>query len=176
MRRNELARLDRADVDFSRKTTMIRSGKGRKDRVVPLGIRATQWLVWYLTNARPQLKKEDNSDRLFLSKSGRPMSAGVLGNLVRDYVRISGVAMGGGCHLFRHTMATLMLENGADIRYVQSMLGHARLSTTEIYTHVAIPKLTEVHQRCHPACMPSPEPRVETGPAPICPILPDWQI
>jgi integrase/recombinase XerD len=73
---------------------------------------------------------------------------------VRTYIEKSGVNKQGRCHLFRHTMATLMLENGADIRYIQQMLGHARLSTTEIYTHVSILKLQQVHALTHPARMP----------------------
>ena len=79
----------------------------------------------------------------------------MLGNLVRDYVKRSGVNKSGCCHLFRHAMATLMLENGADLRYVQQMLGHARLNTTEIYTHVNIQKLIEVHRLTHPAKLPA---------------------
>ena len=75
------------------------------------------------------------------------------------------MAKTGSCHLFRHTMATLMLENGADLRYVQQMLGHARLNTTEIYTHVNIQKLIEVHRQSHPAKLPQPEP----APAPSSP-------
>ena len=80
----------------------------------------------------------------------------MLGNLVRGYVTRSGVNKSGSCHLFRHAMATLMLENGADLRYVQQMLGHARLDTTEIYTHVNIQKLIEVHRLTHPAKLPDP--------------------
>jgi len=78
----------------------------------------------------------------------------VLGHVVHDYVQASGIAKNGSCHLFRHAMATLMLENGADLRYVQQMLGHARLNTTEIYTNVNIQKLIEVHRLTHPAKLP----------------------
>jgi integrase/recombinase XerD len=69
---------------------------------------------------------------------------------VRDYVIAAAIGKAGGCHLFRHTMATLMLEHGADIRFIQEMLGHARLDTTEIYTHVSIRKLKEIHEATHP--------------------------
>ena len=71
--------------------------------------------------------------------------------MVRDYINAAEIGKSGSCHLFRHTMATLMLENGADIRFIQAMLGHARLETTQIYTQVSITKLKEIHTATHPA-------------------------
>ena len=81
--------------------------------------------------------------------------------LVREAVDAAETGKRGACHLFRHTMATLMLENGADVRYIQQQLGHAELSTTQIYTQVSIRMLKEVHTRTHPAATLSPEARAE---------------
>ena len=151
IRRRELGRLELADIDRERKTLMIRSGKGRKDRVVPIHTRALGWIDQYLARSRPELLLNQRSRVLFVTKTGRPMHPNQLSMLVRRYVERAGIAKPGGCHLFRHSAATLMLEGDADIRYIQAMLGHASLNTTEIYTHVSIQKLCEVHARTHPA-------------------------
>ncbi|MBM3273331.1 hypothetical protein FJY94_08880, partial [Candidatus Kaiserbacteria bacterium] len=91
--------------------------------------------------------------------------------IVRAYLRGAGVAKPGACHLFRHTAATLMLEGGADVRYIQALLGHTRLSTTQIYTHVSITKLREVHERTHPARL-FREPGSPLGAEPACTAAP----
>jgi integrase/recombinase XerD len=88
---------------------------------------------------------------LFLTNAGDPLKTSYLTRAVREYIEAAGVKIDGSCHIFRHSMATLMLENGADIRFIQEMLGHARLSTTQIYTKVSIEKLKEVHRNTHPA-------------------------
>ena len=154
MRRKELTGLRLYDLDLERGTVMIREGKGKKDRLLPIGARAAAWLNKYLEEARPKLIVQRDEREVFLCVSGRGLTPGVLGHVVHDYVKASGIAKNGSCHLFRHAMATLMLENGADLRYVQQMLGHARLTTTEIYTHVNIQKLVEVHRLTHPAKLP----------------------
>ena len=154
MRCKELVGLRLYDLDLGRGTVMIREGKGKKDRLLPLGERAAAWLNKYLEEARPKLIVEPDEREVFLCVSGRGLTPGVLGNLVHDHVQRSGIGKAGSCHIFRHAMATLMLENGADLRYVQQMLGHARLNTTEIYTHVNIQKLIEVHSQTHPAKLP----------------------
>ena len=105
----------------------------------------------YLTDTRPELATGSDEGHLFLSKLGQALGKGSLTSLVRKYVDKAKVNKSGSCHLFRHTMATLMLENGADIRYIQAMLGHVDLSTTEIYTQVSIKKLKEIHTLTHPA-------------------------
>jgi integrase/recombinase XerD len=87
---------------------------------------------------------------LFLTQYGEPFHPDALSYLARDYIAQANLGKSGSCHTFRHTMATLMLEGGADIRYIQQMLGHAELSTTEIYTHVAIRKLQQIHAATHP--------------------------
>lgn len=157
MRRKELTGLCLYDLDLERGTVMIREGKGKKDRLLPIGARAAAWLNKYLEDARPKLVVEPDEREVFLSVSGGGLTPGVLGNLVHHYVKQSAIGKVGSCHLFRHAMATLMLENGADLRYVQQMLGHARLNTTEIYTHVNIQKLIEVHRQSHPAKLPTVE-------------------
>src|SRR5215210_3276069 len=93
---------------------------------------------------------EPDEGILFLTSMGEAFTPNRLTQLVRRYVRAAEIGKRGSCHLFRHTMATLMLENGADVRYVQEMLGHTKLSTTQIYTHIAIRKLKEIHAATHP--------------------------
>ena len=155
IRRKELASLKLYDIDLERETVLVRQGKGNKDRLLPMGQRACAWVRKYIEDARGDIVIEPDGRDLFLCNSGTAMTPAILGNLVRGYVKKSGIAKSGSCHLFRHAMATLMLENGADIRYVQEMLGHARLNTTEIYTRVNIQKLMEVHRLTHPAKLPN---------------------
>lgn len=150
LRRMELPALKRYDVDLNRRLAFVREGKGRKDRVVPLGERAAAWLDRYLAEARPQLQAVE-TDALFVSDYGEPISPAWLAEKVKRYMQFAGIERPGATHLFRHACATHMLENGADIRYIQEMLGHAQLATTEIYTHVAIDKLQQIHAATHPA-------------------------
>ncbi|HKP94559.1 MAG TPA: site-specific tyrosine recombinase XerC [Fibrobacteria bacterium] len=153
IRRSECVNLKVYDLDLLNHTVFIRQGKGKKDRMVPIGARAVLWLQKYLTEVRPELVREPDSQYLFLTPAGEFLAPDYLTERVRFYVHKSGIGKEGSCHLFRHTMATLMLEGGADVRYVQAMLGHSQLSTTEIYTHVSIRKLKDVHERTHPARM-----------------------
>jgi len=156
IRRKEIIGLSLADVDRPRRTLLIRQGKGKQDRVVPCGERALGWLDRYLAQARPQLLIDASEDRLFLSRRGLPLKANHLTALIRGYVRESGVGKSASCHGFRHATATLMLDGGADVRYVQALLGHAQLSTTQVYTQVSIAKLREVHDATHPASRQDP--------------------
>ena len=107
----------------------------------------------YLSEVRPQLLVDANDITLFLTDRGQPFLHNRLSDLVKGYLERSGIEKPGVCHLFRHTMATLMLDNGADLRFIQVMLGHSRIETTTIYTQVAIKKLKEVYERTHPAKM-----------------------
>jgi integrase/recombinase XerD len=151
LRKGELMRLALGEIDTERGTVLVRQGKGRKDRLVPLGERAAAWVQRYLLEVRPQLLVAD-TQTIFLSDWGEPWESDRLFRVVRGYLRIAGIE-GGNCHAFRHACATHMLEGGADIRHIQRMLGHSQLNTTEIYTHVAIGQLKAVHALTHPAKM-----------------------
>ncbi|MDJ0766609.1 MAG: site-specific tyrosine recombinase XerC [Myxococcota bacterium] len=151
MRRMELVTLNVYDLDEERGTLMVRQGKNKKDRMIPIGDRAIAWLRKYLSEVRPQLCTPADDSALFLTRIGEPFSRQGLSRLVRAYVTQADIGKTGSCHLFRHTMATLMLENGADVRFIQQMLGHADLSTTQIYTQVSIRQLKQIHEATHPA-------------------------
>jgi len=150
IRRKELVALTIFGLDQDRGTLMVRQGKGKKDRVVPIGERAQLWVDKYLREVRPQLAMEPDEGVLFLSGEGTALTPGSLSDRVRDYVDAAGIGKKGSCHLFRHTMATLMLEGGADIRFIQQMLGHENLASTQLYTQVSIRKLKEIHTATHP--------------------------
>jgi integrase/recombinase XerD len=157
IRRMELIRLKLFDLDAERGTLLVRQGKGKKDRFVPIGERAIAWAQKYIREARPQLAADPDDGTLFLTNTGEEINRDHLTGMVRGYVDRAKIGKTGACHLFRHTMATLMLEGGADIRYIQQMLGHAELSTTEIYTHVSIRMLKQVHTATHPAASLGPD-------------------
>lgn len=149
MRRMELVELELDDVDLEERTAMIRGGKGDRDRIVPIGRQAAVWVGRYLAGARAEFDSR-GSRTLFLTDYGEPFRKNRLGDMVRRHVVGSGVRGGGACHLFRHACATHMLECGADIRYIQAILGHADLATTQVYTHVSVARLKEVHARTSP--------------------------
>ncbi|MEJ2420033.1 MAG: site-specific tyrosine recombinase XerC [Exilibacterium sp.] len=159
LRRMELAKLTLYDIDSARQTLLVREGKGRKDRLLPIGERALAWVDRYRREARAQLVINPRDDTLFLTDYGEPWVNNRLTELVKkylyhagiEYLQGAGVEKTGSCHLFRHAMATHMLDNGADIRFIQAMLGHSDLSTTQIYTQVSIEKLREIHTATHPA-------------------------
>ena len=157
IRRMEVIGLGLFDLDVERGTIMVRQGKGKKDRMIPIGERAVAWIEKYVTEVRPGLVVEPDEGTLFLTNTGDPFTPNRLTQLVRNYVDAAEIGKRGACHLFRHTMATIMLENGADIRFIQEMLGHAELSTTQIYTQVSIKKLKEIHTATHPSARVSRE-------------------
>jgi integrase/recombinase XerD len=129
----------------------VRQGKWGKDRVVPLGARAGAWIARYLADVRPRLLLDAREQTLFLTGYGGALNPDVLSRNVSDWMLAAGLAKRGSCHLLRHTCATHMLEGGADIRFIQQLLGHEKLETTAIYTEVSILQLLEVHTRCHPS-------------------------
>jgi integrase/recombinase XerD len=151
LRRAELCRLQMPDVSPERGTLTVRQGKGKKDRVVPLGARAALWIARYLAEARPRLALDAREHALFLTGYGGPFNPDVLSRMVSAWLKAAGFTRKGSCHLLRHTCATHMHDGGADIRFIQQQLGHARLDTTAIYTEVSIRQLLDVHARCHPA-------------------------
>lgn len=152
VRRSELARMDITDVDFAAGTIFVREGKGQKDRVVPVGARALSWVQKYLNDVRPALLAGRIDDgALFLNVQGTRLGVEMVTETVTTARKKAGVEKQGSAHMLRHTAATLMLENGADVRYVQELLGHEELTSTQRYTHVAIRKLKEVHEKTHPA-------------------------
>ena len=149
LRRSEITRLDVEDLDLKRSVLRV-FGKGGKTRVVPIGEQAAHWLGQYLEQSRPRLELSINEKALFLSGYGERLSPGYVGNWVTRTLKKAKVSKSGSCHLLRHSCATHMHENGADIRVIQQLLGHARLDTTQIYTEVSIVQLQEVHARTHP--------------------------
>ena len=152
MRRGELVELDLNDLDLERGTVRIRHGKGQKERVVPIGARAGRWVESYLAKARPgMLRCWGQQPGVFITLNGRRLAPSHVSDMVRRYVRQAGITKQGSCHLFRHSAATQMMENGADVRVLQTLLGHGDLTATEVYTHVTINRLLEVHRRTHPA-------------------------
>lgn len=152
IRRTEMARLKVGDLNREKRILWVRQGKGRKDRVVPAGQRALGWVEKYIEDVRPLLAADPAEQALFLTGYGQAFSEDVLGRRVHDYIVKAGAAREmAGAHLLRHTCATHMLEGGADIRFIQQLLGHEKLETTAIYTEVNIDQLQAVHARTHPA-------------------------
>ncbi len=156
LRRAELAKLKLKDIDLSRGMLFVRSGKGGKDRCIPLGERALAWVEIYITQSREKLLSyrekhslEGEVEELFINRYGEAFKIGGVATVIKYYIKLAEIPEG-SCHMFRHTMATLMLENGADIRYIQQMLGHSNLTTTQVYTKVSDRMLQQVHSRTHP--------------------------
>jgi len=151
MRRGELTSLEITDLNRERGTLQIRQGKGRKDRVVPAGGRALAWLEKYLDHSRPKLVLDGSVRSLFLTSYGEGFNPDVISRMVTAWIKAAGIERVGSCHLLRHSCATHMLEGGADIRFIQQLLGHAKLETTAIYTEVSIEQLKAVHAKTHPS-------------------------
>jgi len=150
LRRTELTRLDVGDLDLGRSVLAVRKGKGGKGRTLPVGGRAAHWLGRYLDGGRPRLELHSGEHALFISGYGTRLNPNYVGNWVKRAMKAAGIDKPGSCHLLRHSCATHMHDNGADIRDIQQLLGHARLDTTQIYTEVSIARLLEVHALTHP--------------------------
>ncbi|MBI3995291.1 MAG: site-specific tyrosine recombinase XerD [Nitrospirae bacterium] len=129
---------------------VLATGKGRKQRIVPTGDMALQKIKTYLDTARAKLTRGQASDRLFVNRSGRGLTRQGCWKLLKKYVRLAGIRRSVSPHMLRHSFATHLLERGADLRSVQAMLGHADLSTTQIYTQVTRQRLKQIHQQLHP--------------------------
>ncbi|HUK57037.1 MAG TPA: site-specific tyrosine recombinase XerD [Nitrospiria bacterium] len=129
---------------------ILATGKGNKQRIIPMGEVALQKLKTYLATARGKLAKGRVSDRVFLNRSGRGLTRQGCWKMLKNYVRRAGIKRSVSPHMLRHSFATHLLERGADLRSVQAMLGHADLSTTQIYTQVTRHRLKQIHQQLHP--------------------------
>jgi integrase/recombinase XerD len=125
-------------------------GKGNKERVVPVGRKAVEAITRYLAVGRPTLVTPRSSAAVFLTRRGTAFAPVTLWSRVKRRAKLSGIARNLTPHMLRHSFATHLLEHGADLRVIQELLGHASISTTEIYTHVAGSRLREVHRRFHP--------------------------
>ncbi len=156
MRGAEAAGLQTREVDLAHQSVLIRAGKGQVPRLVPLGERAAVWVERWLADGRDYFMVPPDDGWLFLNTRGGRLTGHKLGYIVRAYFNAANITTPGSCHLLRHTCATLMLEGGADIRFIQALLGHADLSTTQIYTQVAIGALQDVHRACHPGATNTP--------------------
>ncbi len=150
IRRNELINLELSDVDYHEGFVRINSGKGNKDRVVPIGKIACRYIENYVKAVRPMLVKDPTDNHLFLSINGTKISENRVWQLVKTYSKKTRIKKNITTHTFRHTCATLMLKNKANIRHIQELLGHSSLEATQVYTRVSITDLKEVHSRCHP--------------------------
>jgi integrase/recombinase XerD len=126
-------------------------GKGNKERVIPLGRKAQEALRRYITKTRPRLLKTDSANKyLFLSRLGKKISRQSFWKIIKKYALLAGIKKDITPHTLRHSFATHLLERGADLRIVQEMLGHADISTTQIYTHVDKERLKSIHHKYHP--------------------------
>lgn len=149
IRVSELVSLNLDDVDFDERFVRC-VGKGSKERVVPIGEIAVNSLKAYLSKGRPKLVSNPNENALFLNHHGRRLTRQGFWKIVKKYAAQLGIRKEITPHTLRHSFATHLLENGADIRAVQEMLGHADISTTQIYTHVTKDRLKDVYARSHP--------------------------
>jgi integrase/recombinase XerD len=149
IRNMELRLLALEDLNLQEKTLFIH-GKGAKDRIVPLGSWVVPYIAEYLEVVRPKLLRGKKNDLLFVTKSGNAIPAENLCYIVRTRAKAAGISQRLNPHTMRHACATHMLRGGADIRYIQELLGHAELSTTQVYTHVDISMLKKAHRQFHP--------------------------
>jgi len=149
LRVSELVLLQTHEVNFQGNYVIVK-GKGSKVRAVPFGNYAREKLNAFMSDARPRLLKGKVSPYIFTNRSGKPLSRQGFWKLIRRYALVAGIDKRVTPHTLRHSFATHLLEGGADLRSVQTMLGHADISTTQIYTHVDGARLKKVHQQFHP--------------------------
>ncbi len=149
MRVSELVNLKMDDINMGVGFAKC-FGKGSKERIVPFGKKAKESLERYLEKSRPQFLKKSISNYLFLTRLSKPMSRQTFWKIIKRYVKVARIKKKITPHSLRHSFATHILERGADLRIVQEMLGHADISTTQIYTHVSKYRLKSIHQKFHP--------------------------
>jgi integrase/recombinase XerD len=151
IRLGELCALTIYDADLQGGMLRINKGKGKKDRVVPLGRHAVRFVREYITKVRPHFTKKNRANRhLFVDINGKPLSKQVVGLMIRTYARAAGIKKQISAHSFRHTFASMLIKNGADIVAVQKMLGHAQLRTTQCYIRTLGLDLKAAHNKSHP--------------------------
>ena len=150
LRLSECCRLDLTDLDLGQGLLLVRDGKGRKDRVVPIPGRAAFMLDNYLREARPELVQSPRENALFLNQYGRRLGKTMVDTVVHQSARAAGIRPAVSAHILRHSCATHLLRNGAHIREVQELLGHKSLQSTAVYTRVSINDLRAVLDRAHP--------------------------
>ena len=149
MRVSELLNVPMGNVNLQMKY-IIAFGKGSKERIIPLGSIAIKYLTRYLAVVRPQLVKDDKEQHLFVNLWGHPMTRQRMWEIIKAYGAAAGIKKALTPHVLRHSFATHMLENGTDLRVVQELLGHADISTTQIYTHLTNKRLRAVYEKAHP--------------------------
>lgn len=150
IRKDEVNKLTLNDVDYHDGFLRIHEGKGKKDRIVPIGKIACRYLENYIKSVRPELIKDPYNNHLFLSLKGNRLSKNVVWEMVKKYAKKAKIRKNVHPHTFRHTCATAMLKNKADLNSIRRIMGHTSLSTTQVYMHLNITDLKEVHKRCHP--------------------------
>ena len=150
MRLSELISLAVGDLNFDEGLILIKHGKGQKQRLVPMGEAARNWLAEYLENVRPVLAKKNQGEAVFLNRFGRGMDKNGWQKKLAQYVKAAGIKKNFTTHCFRHQLATSMLEHGADTRHIQEILGHETLKTTQRYLHVVKAELKKIHGKSHP--------------------------
>jgi integrase/recombinase XerD len=149
LRVSELLGLKTSSI-FAEESIIRVFGKGSKERIVPIGSEALEWIKLYLTNARPSMANSRSEEYLFLNWRGGKLSRMAIWDILNKYAGMAKIEKKIHPHILRHSFATHLLEGGADLRAIQEMLGHADISTTQIYTHVDITYLKEVHKTFHP--------------------------
>ena len=149
LRVSELVNVTTDQVNLTQGVVRL-MGKGNKERLVPLGEEAVDWLQCYISESRPELAGQTSARQLFITRRGSGMTRQAFWHRLRHYAVKSGINKSLSPHTLRHAFATHLLNNGADLRVVQMLLGHSDLSTTQIYTHVARERLKDLHARHHP--------------------------
>ncbi len=149
LRVSELVELPFEQLNLSAGLVQV-TGKGNKERIVPIGEVAIEWIEKYINESRPSLTKNKWVETLFVSRIGRPMTRQTLWHRIKNLAFDAGIHINLSPHTLRHAFATHLINHGADLRTVQLLLGHSDLSTTQIYTHVAKERLHQLHQQHHP--------------------------
>jgi integrase/recombinase XerD len=151
LRVSEIVALETVSLGMNEGVVRVVNGKGGKERLVPFGAEAGQWLRTYLQEARPILLEGKSSQEVFVGRrTGHGLSRQAFWVIIKRYANLAGIAVPLSPHTLRHAFATHLLNHGADLRVVQLLLGHADISTTQIYTHVARERLKSLHATHHP--------------------------